>query len=80
MSGTEQQQAQELRFLIEMAGWRQVEGYIAGRIKDRMQQLLTCETWEEVLQHRAGVEALESVLSHISDTIKKGMEDDEPTD
>lgn len=80
MSGTEQQQAQELRFLIEMAGWRQVEGFIAGRIHDRMQQLLTCGSWEEVIQHRAGVEALESVLSHISDTIKKGMEDDEPTD
>lgn len=75
-----QQQAQELRLLVDMAGWQQVEGYIAGRIQDRMQQLLTCGTWEEVIQHRAGVEALESVLLYISDTIQKGMDEDEPAD
>lgn len=71
-----QQQAQELRFLIDMAGWQQVEAFVTGRIQDRMQQLLTCGTWEEVIQHRAGVEALESVLLYISETIAKGMDED----
>ncbi|OXM17324.1 hypothetical protein [Paenibacillus herberti] len=75
-----QQQAQELRFLVEMAGWQQVESFIAGRIHDRMQQLRTCGSWEEVIQHRAGVEALESVLLYISTTIEKGIDDDEPAD
>ncbi|AZN43364.1 hypothetical protein [Paenibacillus albus] len=72
----EQERAQALRFMQDMVGWQIVEQHIRERAADRREQLMTCSNWEEVLQHRAGAEALESVLLFIEQTIREGNEEE----
>ncbi|QHT60664.1 hypothetical protein GXP70_12415 [Paenibacillus lycopersici] len=70
----EQERAQALRFVQEMAGWQLIEQHILERAADHREQLMTCKDWESVLQHRAGAEALEAVLLFIDQTIRDGEE------
>lgn len=62
-------------YMAETVGFRDLEKHIRDRAADHRDQLMTCKTWEEVLEHRHKAEALESVLSHIQETIQKGEED-----
>lgn len=67
-------QSEALRMMMNMEGWQVVEKHVLGRIADHREQLMHCKTWEEVLQHRAAAEALESVLLFISDSINETEE------
>ncbi|GIO13543.1 hypothetical protein J19TS2_30980 [Cohnella xylanilytica] len=69
------ERAENFRYMTETVGWRELEEHIRGRISDHRNQLMTCATWDEVLEHRHKAEALESVFSHIQETIQKGAED-----
>lgn len=67
---------QAIRYTVDTAGWRSIEQHIIDKANDHRNQLMHCKTWEEVLEHRAGAEALESVLIHIQQTIEKGDDED----
>ena len=68
--------AQELRFMLETAGWQIVERYIRERASDHRARLMDCRTWDDVLRHRGAVEALEGVLLHIERRIREEVEED----
>jgi hypothetical protein len=69
------ERAENYRYMVDTAGWRDVEKHIRDRAADHRAQLMTCKSWEEVLEHRHKAEALESVLSHIKESIRKGEEE-----
>lgn len=62
---------QAYRYLIQTEGWQLLEVEIRSKIEYNRSRLMDCKTWEDVLQHRGSVEALESVLIHIDQTIRE---------
>jgi hypothetical protein len=65
-----------LRNMTETEGWLYTEQHILDQIDYNKGRLQDCESWEEVLQHRAKVEALSSLLVHIEQTIRGGGEEE----
>lgn len=59
--------------MINMAGWKQVEAYIRGRITHEKEQLMHCDL-DKVVEHRARAEALQAVFLYINETIEEGSE------
>lgn len=69
--------AEALRYMVESEGWAHVGQHIRERAADHRNQLMHCNSWEEVLKHRAGAEALEAVLIHIAQKIEEDEGDAE---
>ena len=65
--------AEALRQMIDGDGWPYVQNYIEKRITDHTNQLLTCKI-EDVIKHRAKVEALNRVLLFVKDSITEEQE------
>lgn len=62
--------AQAYRNMVGSEGWLSLEQEIQSKINYHRRRLLDCKTWDEIQQHRGSVEALESVLVHVDQTIK----------
>lgn len=62
--------------MTESEGWLYTEQHILDQIEQHKGYLLDCKSWDEVLQHRAKVEALSSVLVHIEQTIRGDGEEE----
>lgn len=73
MSSIKQQQAAALDNLMRSEGWPILEKYLRDRIAERKGKLMTCETMEEVREHRGAAKALEAVFVYIDQTIDEGM-------
>ena len=64
--------AELMREMVDSEAWQCVEGYIKGRIEDHKNQLMTCQM-DEVVKHRAKVEAYGSVLLHVQSLMAAGQ-------
>lgn len=64
--------AELMREMVDSEAWQCVEGYIKDRIEDHKKQLMTCQI-EDVIKHRAKVEAYGSVLLHVQHMMAAGQ-------
>jgi hypothetical protein len=62
-----------LQQMLQLEGWPLVEQHIKDEIERSKSRLLTCDL-KEVIEHRARIKALNSVLLYIRDTINAGQE------
>lgn len=72
----DKEKVRALQYMTSVEGWVYLQQYIQSRIDDNMKKLLTCSGWDDVIKHRAKVEALNSVFIYINQTIEEGMNED----
>lgn len=63
--------AESLQQMIDSDGWVYAQDFIERRIADHTNQLLTCKL-DDVVKHRAKVEAFNAVLLFVKDAIEEG--------
>jgi hypothetical protein len=66
------EEAEAIRQMKQMEGWRIVEDYIEKKQEYHKLQLLSCSL-EEVMKHRNMIEAYKSIPIHLEGIIKESL-------